>query len=77
MAWIRSNGDGRAALLDVTEDGAAHVEQTAALVIEQRLDEPRRVQLVGALTADDEAEPLAEREARAQCLEIVPAGAPA
>ena len=36
VAWIRSNGDGIAALLDVAEDGLPGVEQLAALLLEQR-----------------------------------------
>ena len=70
VAWIRSNGEG-AALLDMAEDRAADVEQPVALVVEERLDEARRVQRVGAFAADHEAEPFAAGEARPQRLEVL------
>jgi hypothetical protein len=41
------------------EDRAAHVEELAALFLEEGGEKLRRVVRVGALAADDEAEPLA------------------
>ena len=62
VAWIRSNGRRVAALLDVPEDRLPGVEQVAALLLEQRGDEPGGVDGVGVLAADDQAEPLAGAE---------------
>ena len=59
-----------AALLDVTEDRPANVEQSLALAFEQRLDELGRVHVVSMFTADHEAEPLAVLEALLQRLEV-------
>ena len=48
-----------AALLEVSEDALAHVEQPAALLLEERAHERRVVHVVGVLAPDHQAQPLA------------------
>ena len=52
-----------AALLQVAEDRLPHVEQLAALLLEEGAHERRRVERVRVLVADEEPEPLAVLEA--------------
>ena len=57
-----------AALLEVAQDRLPHVEELAALLLEERAHEGRRVEGVRVLVADQEPEPLAVAGSRSMSI---------